>query len=88
MLPSASLNGVGVPDDISQLDTWPACAPVNASPAIYDRRRMTRGQCGWLGLHLYDSFIHYFLPVFPAHRAQREPQVRSRRLRAPAELSE
>ena len=34
VLPSASLNGVGTPEDlISQLDGWPACAPVNASPA-------------------------------------------------------
>ncbi|HZU34486.1 MAG TPA: sigma factor [Gemmataceae bacterium] len=31
--PSASDNGVGTPDClISQLDGWPACAPVNASP--------------------------------------------------------
>ena len=34
VLPSASHNGVGTPEDlISQLDGWPACAPVNASPA-------------------------------------------------------
>ena len=32
--PSASLHSVGTPEDlISQLDGWPACAPVNASPA-------------------------------------------------------
>jgi hypothetical protein len=32
--PSASANSVGTPKDlISQLDGWPACAPVNASPA-------------------------------------------------------
>jgi len=32
--PSASLNSVGTPEDlISQLDGWPTCAPVNASPA-------------------------------------------------------
>src|SRR5581483_8091233 len=34
VLPSASDNGVGTPDNlIAQLDGWPACAPVNASPA-------------------------------------------------------
>ena len=33
VLPSAWVNGVGIPERlISQLDTWPACAPVNASP--------------------------------------------------------
>ena len=31
--PSASMNGVGSPDKlISQLNGWPVCAPVNASP--------------------------------------------------------
>ena len=39
------------PEDlISQLDSWPACAPVNASPASLRPRRMTRGQDDWLGL--------------------------------------
>jgi len=34
VLPSASVNGVGTPEGlISQLDGWPACAPVNASPS-------------------------------------------------------
>ena len=34
VLPSASLNRIGTPERlISQLDGWPACAPVNASPA-------------------------------------------------------
>ena len=39
--PSASDNGVGTPEwMISQLDGWPACAPVNASlPASLDTRR-------------------------------------------------
>ena len=33
VLPSASENSIGVPDcGISQLNGWPACAPVNASP--------------------------------------------------------
>ena len=32
VLPSASENSIGVPDcGISQLNGWPACAPVNAS---------------------------------------------------------
>jgi hypothetical protein len=34
MLPSPSPYGVGTPDEaISELNGWPACAPVNASPA-------------------------------------------------------
>lgn len=33
MLPSATLNSVGTPENlISQLNTCPACTPVNASP--------------------------------------------------------
>jgi hypothetical protein len=41
--PSTSLNGVGTPEYlISQLDGWPACAPVNASPTPLPVRTLTR----------------------------------------------
>ena len=34
VLPSAWVDSVGTPETvITQLDGWPACAPVNASPA-------------------------------------------------------
>jgi DNA polymerase V len=67
MLPSASLNGVGIPNDISQLDTWPACTPVNASPSTLRSPTHDSGPMWLAGPSSYDSFIHYFLPVFPAH---------------------
>ena len=62
--PSASDNGVGTPDDlISQLDGWPACAPVNASlPAL--RPSTHDSGSGWLaGPFPCDSFIHDSSPV-------------------------
>ena len=64
VLPSASLNSVGTPEDlISQLDGWPACAPVNASPAALRPPPHDSGS-GWLaGPSPYDSFIRYSLPV-------------------------
>lgn len=36
---------------ISRLNTRPARSPINASPRLYGRRRMTRGRCGSLALH-------------------------------------
>ena len=52
MLPSAPINNVGVPEGlISELNGWPACTPVNASPAALRRPTMTRGRRGSLGLH-------------------------------------
>src|SRR5262249_47055642 len=46
--PSASDNGVGTPDwMISQLDGWPACAPVNASPPALRPSTHDSGS-GWL----------------------------------------
>src|SRR5262249_38292456 len=66
--PSASLNSVGAPEDlISQLDGWPACAPVNASPASLRTPTHDSGS-GWLaGPFPCDSFIHDSSPVCPAH---------------------
>jgi len=66
VLPSAMLNGVGAPVAIiSQLNTLPACAPVNASMAA-SRLAMHDSGSGWFaGPFLYDSFIHYSTPVYP-----------------------
>ena len=66
MLPSAMLVDVGTPTAIiSQLNTLPACAPVNASMAA-SRLAMHDSGSGWFaGPFLYDSFIHYSTPVYP-----------------------
>jgi hypothetical protein len=66
VLPSAMLNGVGTPVAIiSQLNTRPACAPVNASMAAL-RLAMHDSGSGWLARpFLYDSFIHNSTPVYP-----------------------
>jgi hypothetical protein len=66
VLPSAMLNGVGTPVAIiSQLNTLPACAPVNASMAA-SRLAMHDSGSGWLAKpFLHDSFIHYSTPVYP-----------------------
>src|SRR5580693_4722945 len=66
MLPSALLNCVGtLVAIISQLDTQPACAPVNASrPAL--RLATHDSGTGWLATpFLYGSFIHDSKPVYP-----------------------
>src|ERR1700747_1801492 len=64
MLPSATCHGVGTPVAIiSQLNTLPACAPVNASMAA-SRLAMHDSGSGWLAMpFLCDSFIHYSTPV-------------------------
>ena len=66
VLPSALLNGVGTPVAIiSQLNTLPACAPVNASMAALRLATHDSGS-GWFAKpFLYDSFIHYSTPVYP-----------------------
>ena len=65
ILPSAMRNNVGTPVAIiSQLNTPPACAPVNASMAA---SRLTTHDSGpeWIAMpFLYDSFIHNSTPVF------------------------
>ena len=66
VLPSAMLNDVGTPVAIiSQLNTLPACAPVNASMAASRLATHDSGS-GWFATpFLYDSFIHYSTPVYP-----------------------
>jgi hypothetical protein len=66
VLPSAMLNDVGTPVAIiSQLDTLPACTPVNASMAA-SRLSMHDSGPGWIATpSLYDSFIHDSTPVYP-----------------------
>jgi hypothetical protein len=50
---------------ISQLNTRPACAPVNASMAALRLATHDSGP-GWFATpFLYDSFIHYSTPVYP-----------------------
>ena len=59
-------NGVGtLIAIISQLNTLPACAPVNASMAALRLATHDSGS-GWFATpFLYDSFIHYSTPVYP-----------------------
>ena len=66
VLPSAMLNDVGTPIAIiSQLNTLPACAPVNASMAASRLATHDSGS-GWFATpFLYDSFIHNSTPVYP-----------------------
>jgi len=66
VLPSAMRNDVGTPVAIiSQLNTLPACAPVNASMAAL-RLAMHDSGSGWFAKpFLYDSSIHYSTPVYP-----------------------
>ena len=66
VLPSAMLNVVGTPVAIiSQLNTPPACAPVNAS-MVASRLATHDSGSGWLATpFLYDSSIHYSTPVYP-----------------------
>jgi len=66
MLPSALLNDVGTPNtNISQLNTWPAGAPVNASMAASRLATHDSGSGWFAGPSLHDSFIHYSTPVYP-----------------------
>jgi hypothetical protein len=64
--PSAMLNGVGTPVAIiSQLNTLPACAPVNALMAALRLATHDSGP-GWFATpFLYDSVIHNSTPVYP-----------------------
>ena len=66
VLPSAMLNDVGTPVAIiSQLNTRPACTPVNASMAASRLATHDSGP-GWIATpFLYDSFIHNSTPVYP-----------------------
>src|SRR3954451_17731631 len=64
VLPSAMRNDVGtLVAIISQLNTLPACAPVNASMAASRLATHDSGS-GWFAKpFLRDSFIHYSTPV-------------------------
>ena len=66
VLPSAMRNDVGTPVAIiSQLNTRPACTPVNASMAALRLATHDSGP-GWIAIpFLYDSFIHNSTPVYP-----------------------
>ena len=66
VLPSAMMNDVGTPVAIiSQLNTRPACAPVNASMAASRLSTHDSGS-GWFAKpFLRDSSIHYSTPVYP-----------------------
>ena len=62
--PSASDNSVGIPEDlISQLDGWPACAPVNASAEALRPLPHDSGSGRLAGPSPYDSCIRDSLPV-------------------------
>ena len=69
VLPSVTCHGVGtLIAIISQLNTLPACAPVNASMAA-SRLAMHDSGSGWLAMpFLYDSLIHDSTPVYPGAR--------------------
>jgi hypothetical protein len=71
VLPSAMRNDVGTPVAIiSQLNTLPACAPVNASMAASRLATHDSGP-GWIATpFLYDSFIHNSTPVVPKARTR------------------
>ena len=66
VLPSVTCHGVGtLIAIISQLNTLPACAPVNASMAASRLATHDSGS-GWLAMpFLCDSFIHYSTPDYP-----------------------
>ena len=64
VLPCDLFNSLGTQMDlISQLNTWPTCAPVNASPSGLPLRVHDSGS-EWLAKpSLCDSFIHFSFPV-------------------------
>jgi hypothetical protein len=64
VLPSASVNCVGTPEQmISELNGWSACPPVNASPEALRPTAHDSGPVWPAGPSPYDSFIHDSLPV-------------------------
>ena len=66
VLPSATWHGVGtLVAIISQLNTLPACAPVNASMAASRLATHDSGPGWFANPFLYDSLIHYSTPVYP-----------------------
>ncbi len=64
--PSPSGDKVGTPIEvISELDGWPACAPVNASPATLPPPAHDSGLERFATPFLCGSFIRYSMPVLP-----------------------
>jgi hypothetical protein len=57
---------VAISDLIDFRDTQPALAPIQRFQSdLTARPDMARGQHGFASPFLYDSFIHYFTPVYP-----------------------
>ena len=79
VLPSASWHDVGTPVAIiSQLNTQPACTPVNASMAASRLTTHDSGSGRLATPFLYDSFIHDSMPVYPgAHHGPLSDQSRT-----------
>ncbi len=66
ILPSAMQNDVGtLVAIISQLNTLPACAPVNASMVALRLATHDSGSGRFATPFLCDSFIHNSMPVYP-----------------------
>jgi len=66
VLPSAMRNDVGpLVTIISQLNTQPTCAPVNASLPALRLATHDSGSGQFATPFLYDSFIHDSTPVYP-----------------------
>src|SRR5215471_2010687 len=69
VLPSVTCHGVGtLIAIISQLNTLPACAPVNASMATLRLATHDSGSGWFANPFLCDSFIHDSTPVYPGAR--------------------
>ena len=81
MWPSLSVNKVGTPGVvISELDGWPACAPVNASPRRLPVSAHDSGSRWFATPFLYGSFIRYSLPALTgAFMASPEFPLRAKR---------
>ena len=66
MWPSPSSHRVGTPIEvISELNGWPACAPVNASPAMLPPPAHDSGLECFATAFPCGSFIRYSMPVLP-----------------------
>src|SRR5215813_7454520 len=84
VLPSVMCHGVGtLIAIISQLNTLPACAPVNASMATLRLATHDSGSGWFANPFLYDSFIHDSTPVYPGARHRLLGRVRRARCPRP-----
>jgi len=85
MLPSAMTNDVGtLVAFISQLNTQPACAPVNASMAASQLATHDSGSGRFATPFLCDSFIHDSTPVYPGALVTQLRFIRLQRVLATA----